>query len=379
MESTMTPTSHSNATPKRLAASLGIGRRVAPIAILLAATMSGGCDVFDASVYLAAEGGAGGVGGGNSEGGDGLELSDNCEVGVTPVLEGAEDLRSDLDNYVDNHNTLDNCGVTGAVGPDGFFAIKSNAGQRWHFEVEPENPDTDITLYLLSGCSTETCMISADRCSAGVPEELTLMIKEAGDYFLGVDSYGNGGGVAVTLVNPTCGNNELEHGETCDDGNLQSNDGCDSACRVELTAGTFPEVEPNNWHAEANTLDLTATNDIGVVTIAGTVGGKCDQDHFQMHVPEGGGLRVAMFDGAGFPCMTPPQSMIMVMNPALGVQMGMGMPGGEGGECPAIMPMAPFANDMPEGDYHVMLLSQRDAPSFDYQLRIEVLAPSPAQ
>ena len=32
---------------------------------------------------------------------------------------------------------------------------------------------------------------------------------------------------------PVCGNSEIDEDETCDDGNTQSGDGCDSTCQIE--------------------------------------------------------------------------------------------------------------------------------------------------
>jgi len=41
-------------------------------------------------------------------------------------------------------------------------------------------------------------------------------------------------GVVPTLAQlPTCGNESVEYGEECDDGNLVDGDGCSSACKVE--------------------------------------------------------------------------------------------------------------------------------------------------
>lgn len=36
-----------------------------------------------------------------------------------------------------------------------------------------------------------------------------------------------------SYFSPTCGNNIVESGETCDDGNTQSGDGCSSTCQIE--------------------------------------------------------------------------------------------------------------------------------------------------
>lgn len=42
-----------------------------------------------------------------------------------------------------------------------------------------------------------------------------------------------GDGASSALPNPVCGNALRESGETCDDGNLTSGDGCSASCRVE--------------------------------------------------------------------------------------------------------------------------------------------------
>ncbi len=54
------------------------------------------------------------------------------------------------------------------------------------------------------------------------------------------DDHGDGGSDATSAV---CGNGVIEEGEECDDGNTEDNDGCDSACRVEV--GWLCEGEPS--------------------------------------------------------------------------------------------------------------------------------------
>ena len=39
--------------------------------------------------------------------------------------------------------------------------------------------------------------------------------------------------IGQSCVGPTCGNGAIEKEETCDDGNINNNDGCSSACLIE--------------------------------------------------------------------------------------------------------------------------------------------------
>ncbi len=55
-----------------------------------------------------------------------------------------------------------------------------------------------------------------------------------------LDPIGSGAVTLNTLVpggSPVCGNNAVEAGETCDDGNTVSGDGCSSTCQIEASAG----------------------------------------------------------------------------------------------------------------------------------------------
>lgn len=63
---------------------------------------------------------------------------------------------------------------------------------------------------------------------------------------------------------PICGNNILESGEMCDDGNLVSNDGCSSSCQLEDFIGP-PGCDEgwiclNNTHRAFQNTDCTTTN-----------------------------------------------------------------------------------------------------------------------
>lgn len=53
---------------------------------------------------------------------------------------------------------------------------------------------------------------------------------------------------------PVCGNNILESGEQCDDGNLNDGDGCSSLCQVEIMCGNG-NVDPDEQCDDGNNID----------------------------------------------------------------------------------------------------------------------------
>jgi cysteine-rich repeat protein len=60
---------------------------------------------------------------------------------------------------------------------------------------------------------------------------------------------------------PACGNNVVEPGEGCDDGNTSNGDGCSSTCQIELTAyrvTSMTLVDPHIFPASLGCADLTS-------------------------------------------------------------------------------------------------------------------------
>jgi cysteine-rich repeat protein len=64
----------------------------------------------------------------------------------------------------------------------------------------------------------------------------SIIIQTCGSDWSATDAVQMCGSSNGTVVNPVCGNNVLESGEECDDGNLINGDGCSSVCRREVNS-----------------------------------------------------------------------------------------------------------------------------------------------
>jgi len=61
-------------------------------------------------------------------------------------------------------------------------------------------------------------------------------------------------------IEPICGNNIIESGETCDDGNITSEDGCSSTCQTESPVACIPATEVCD--GQDNDCDKLVDNDL---------------------------------------------------------------------------------------------------------------------
>jgi cysteine-rich repeat protein len=113
----------------------------------------------------------------------------------------------------------------------------------------------------------------------------------------------------AVYTTPVCGNDALEPGEQCDDGNTAGGDGCSATCQAELVL----EAEPNNTFAEADASALQLT---GRATIQGSISAPGDVDIYRLTLAAPAVVRfetfatpfdcnmatvVRLFDAAGAP------------------------------------------------------------------------------
>jgi cysteine-rich repeat protein len=329
------------------------------------------CSVFDADLYKnAADMGGGDMGGKPVPE---LALADRCISDVPMLTTSPQEFVVDTTNLADDFSDVSSCTNHESRGNDGFFAISTLAGQRWHFHVHPLTPGTDLALYVVPTCDDRGCTSanSEDECGADRDEHLSFIAPSAGKFMIGVDSRNPGGGkFDVLAVRPVCGDSEQNHSESCDDGNTVSGDGCDGKCRAELSATRLTEVEPNDDFTGANVVMLDGVTPS--LTVHGRLGGRCDFDTYAVAVPKGGTVEAKLLDASGNACAatTPAMSLTFLM-PDGHLKAGQ-VSGNDGAGCPSIGAQQTFAaNLQTAGTYYVRVATNSDvATAFDYSLQL---------
>lgn len=137
-------------------------------------------------------------------------------------------------------NDMTSCGTGFAGGPDAVYRLRSPIAG---FATVTLSGAFARSLNILSDCkSTLTNGLCAKGSPSGGSETISFAVEAGVDRFLVIDSTGAPVGGAgnfvldVKIVPSTCGNAVTEGGETCDDGNTTSDDGCSATCAKEAPA-----------------------------------------------------------------------------------------------------------------------------------------------
>lgn len=335
-------------------------------ALLLCVISSTACNVFDETLYLRADAGADATV-------QRLTLADRCSGAVPLITRTTGDYSFDTSGLADDFNDLASCAGRSLPGNDGFLRVHMTAGELWHFHVRTLDRTHNPAVYILPTCDERSCTGGLDECGDGRDEHISFRARETRDYFVGLDSPRPGGApYQLTIVRATCGDGVREHGESCDDRNQVSGDGCDMTCHSELRDNST-EVEPNDDFSDPNLIMPSPTP----VTVQGRLGGRCDFDMFAIELPAGASVRATMLDINAQPCsmMAPDFRMAWVLPDGRSV-------GGTGessatNRCPAIGENETFAQRVATaGTYYVRVSTATDLESaVDYKIRFDVTRP----
>ncbi|MFH1529980.1 MAG: hypothetical protein ABIK09_04490 [Pseudomonadota bacterium] len=87
-------------------------------------------------------------------------------------------------------------------------------------------------------CDDDDACTNGDTCSSGSCQPGAAVTCTDGDPCT-TDSCDPASGCVYTPITPCCGNDVVEAGEECDDGNQTPGDGCDGSCQDEVVALTY--------------------------------------------------------------------------------------------------------------------------------------------
>ncbi len=340
------------------------------------------CSVFDEELYKQAEG--------QPSGQQWSAIEDQCPYPAAKVLNSDTRYHEGTVKLNDLADDIQACGkLKDFDGPDGVIGIGLAAEERVHVEAQlvsptgKTSPPVDMGVYMMNTCDPNTCLKRVDRCSLGGAEHFAWAANKPGIYHFGFDSKAYDSVVhqpelRVSVTFPRCGDGKLDKGETCDDEDRDSLDGCSKDCLAELTnVGQPVEVEPNNYYMTGNVVVLGSNE---TMKIKGHIGGGCDLDFFMLDIPEGGFARAKLLaeDGKNCPPGTPP--LVLEFDDPSGVaELGKAkIPAEHGGanHCPEWDETSFVTNQLPAGRYVVAMkpYDKGNMEVFAYVLQVEVLA-----
>lgn len=229
---------------------------------------AGGVDPTTGAGGTAGAAGASAAGAGG--GGSPPVLRDTCpgehlkvDPSATVQLQGST---ATLKN--DYSSGTNQCG--GANSNDAVYAITPT--ENGSLRVTLDTNGYSGSLYARSVCGPGANL----DCDAGPgDEEIRFSVVAGQTYYVFVDGYGQdnqAGDYTLTVALSVCGDKLVDPGETCDDGNNQSGDGCSAMCQFEsggpcsLTAVESNRTQPAQLPAQCLTANaagvgVTATDD----------------------------------------------------------------------------------------------------------------------
>ncbi|AKU99988.1 Multiple EGF-like-domain protein 3 precursor [Labilithrix luteola] len=138
----------------------------------------------------------------------------------------------------------------------------------------------DSMVYVRTACDADAAAFTDLACAGSIDgngaETLTAPILANTPVYVVVDGEATAAAgvfeLRLSVAPGTCGNGELEGGETCDDGNQADGDGCSAACQLEAVTG-------HDTCANAEAIALAAVGDgtYSATVVSGTTNLTHDQ------------------------------------------------------------------------------------------------------
>lgn len=260
-------------------------------------------------------------------------------------------------------NDVDVYAVT--VPASGSILAKTNAGNG------ACNVDTVLALLDLDGATLlgedddgGDAIVGAGACSRIDPQRNAFARDlPAGVYYLRVTGKNSDVGpyrIEASIIAPECGNRLIEAstGETCDDGNRMSGDGCSALCQYDGPT----ESEPN---------DATNTaTPVGTV-IRGRIESAAAEDWYVFFVPDGASLQARLTAPGPQECGAGFGAEMTLVAPDGVTQLLVVAGNGPGASCAAVDPLIHRAAfQMAAGTYYLLISNTTATAPHDYYLRV---------
>lgn len=182
-----------------------------------------------------------------------------------------------------------------ADGPDVFFQIDMNEGDKWHFHIE-KTAGIDPLVYVTDSCTNrDICLSGINACGTGDGEHFSFIAPASGSFIVGVDSVTPApDGIGVLAVRAQCQNGIVEHSEYCDvkpvEGTVLPDDSysdCRFCRKLIPDGGDDGKASVNDGPLDAAILDLPNSLTAGTTfTWTGVLEKSCDFDFFSFELDE---------------------------------------------------------------------------------------------
>jgi cysteine-rich repeat protein len=358
--------------------------KLAQLVVITSLTTLAGCTTFNS--LQPPEG---------NNGSDELQMSSFCAGEVPTVESGTQLFTTSTQGLANDVSDLGACGLTEQFdGPEGFFTVDVQEGERWRFRASARRTTSDagmpmsgelpdVALYVLGSCDEGTCVAGSNDCPAGSPETVNLEVEGGGSKrYVGIDTK-SPTPISARAFRTNCGNGEQESGETCDDGNDSNQDRCGRGCRALIPSGG-QETEPNDDNLQENFVRFDGMS----AEVSGQLSGACDLDRYAVQVPSNANLRAVVQGVGGVECEedNPPVNLRFIDPSSGGTRTVTGKTRPEpmdedvtwGGTCPEIsghFPEHQIVKNLSSGEYHVVVSTPQTGDAagslFVYNLTIE--------